>query len=85
MVADEFDGVSTGQPIAVVQLDKPGTATFARVTATVTGEQMAVLLRGRVINAYIIRKSIRDGRFALTSDPPDAKSAPQLVAVLNGG
>jgi hypothetical protein len=85
VVGTEIGGVSLGNPVAIVQLDKPGTATFALVTATVTGKPLAIVLHGRVVNAPIIRESIRDGKFPLTTQPPDAKPATQLVATLNAG
>jgi preprotein translocase subunit SecD len=84
-VATEFDGVSTGQPMVVVQLDKPGTATFAAVTGKSVGRPLAILLHGRILNAPIIRKPIADGRFPLTTDSSDQETVEQLAHTLNGG
>jgi preprotein translocase subunit SecD len=84
-VATQLGEVSTGQPIVVVQLDKPGTASFARVTRAAIGRQVAIVYQGRVVNAPIIASTVSNGQLGLNASPPDAGVTQRLAAALNAG
>lgn len=76
----EFKGVSSGQHLVIVTLDKPSTATFAALSGKSVGKPLAFLVNGRVVMAPVIGSAITDGRIALAPDPSVLK---QVETTLN--
>ncbi len=71
-----------GTPQVDVSLDQVGSTTLDHVTRSAVGQQLAILLDGRVVMAMTVMDPITNGRFALKM--ATRAEAQQLVAALNG-
>jgi preprotein translocase subunit SecD len=70
----------TGRPGVIIDLGDQGTARFAKLTASIVGKKIAIVLDDRVVSAPIIMSAIDRGRITLAADDPK-----QLAIVLLSG
>lgn len=84
---DFRSAVGTGagsEPTVVVNFNSEGTALFAELTRTYTGEQLAIFLDGELLSQPVIQEEISGGA-ATISGNFDAAEARELVRDLNFG
>ncbi len=82
-IGTELHGVSTGEPIVIVQLDAAGAKTFAAVSRSALGKRIAFLVGDEVVMAPVVAGVITDGVVGLTPDPYTEAGLRRLEAALS--
>jgi len=71
----------TRQPVVEVELDRPGTKAFARVTQAQLEQRLAMVVDGEVVCAPVIKEAVTQGRFWLQADFSEVEAL-QMAAAL---
>jgi len=75
---------NNGMPAVGITLDRPGNQIFSRVTADNIGNQLAVVLDGKVISAPRIQSHLPDPRFIITGQFTDLEVGDMVVKIKSG-
>lgn len=75
---------NNGMPAVGITLDRPGNQIFSRVTADNIGNQLAVVLDGKVISAPRIQTHLPDPRFIITGQFSDREVGDMVVKIKSG-
>jgi len=75
---------NNGMPAVGITLDRSGNQTFSRVTGANVGENLAVVLDGKVISAPTIQMHLTDPRFIITGQFSSQEVGDMVVKIKSG-